>query len=496
MGRNALAYEPVNIELFYSNQIAITAAHPENPEVVRQFRNSFENLLTNKQTLAELNNTTEGKTLLQQGAQLLRALKLQENLAQCLLEQKDALQINNSISKALGNIALSTPACSSLTESIPKISIFNQKLENHMQGQIRDEMIGLAQTQIKQTESYWNEIEKNDPLELAIDLTSRERSTEQNTPKAGAELLLYTQALQERKNKDFVTQKDIKKALSEVKKELHSNKRYLDEMKKENPESALRRLITTNPVAAAQYLMNHPEALDLICKTMQDIDQRIARNEKIDQALFWGTIVIGGVLVVSGVGAVAGSSMLAYAATGAAIAGTVTSVGETVYQTSKAQSSYIEAQNLRSSSYAEGFTGNAQERVSSSATKANDDLIGASISAAGILPFGYAFKVMKSTARAARLGSFTKILKNSDKVDIETTQSLTKVLKEISSDKDLLRILEKEKTTVSEEEMGQFLGYISELSASEKQKVFKLIKAKPDKVATALRESSKAKACK
>lgn len=477
------------LESLYSKQIAWAAANIENPEVVRQFRVSFRKLLTDKTDLTSL-QTGEGPQILQQGKNLLRAMDLQEKLQQCALEQSNARSIRDLIGSALGQQALTSPACDELAASTPKIFKFSRELEAHLEQEARDQMIAIAQSQLQQTQNYWAESEKQDATNLALDLTERELDIKTNPPKAGTELLLYTQALQNRKNKTFVTKVDVKNAFSEIRNELQTNKDYLQEMNAKNPSLAIRRLLKTNPGAAAQYLIAHPEAMDLICKNLQALDQKQSIEDALDKTFFWGGMVIAGVLIVSGVGALAGGALagtLATVAAGTAIAGTVTATGDVLYTSSKAQESYVEMQNIRSSVYAEGLSTKGTKRIDEAHDKVQSDLMSAGFSAVSVVPFGAGFKVMKNVAKAARSGA---------KAEVEATKSLTTAFKEIADNKPVLKALEAAQSKVPEEEMGEFLGYLSSLSPSEKARVYALIKAKPDKLPEAIREASKSGVCK
>ncbi len=478
----------------YEKQISWTAANIENPQVARQFQESFKPFMSDKNGFPEI-QTSEGQRVFQQGKNLLAVINLQKNLKACHLEQAGALGIRETIANALGVKALQSDICQELTSGAPKVLRFNQELETHFQSEARDQILANARGNLKQTQEYWAGIEKEDTVNLAVSLTERELDS--RVPKAGSELLLYTKALKERADKSYISKKDVLKAFAEIKSELKSNSDYLQDSQNETPEKSLRSLVVTNPGAVAQYLIQHPEAVELICRTLQGVDVSMARNEKLEDLFFWGGIAIAGVLIASGVGAVAGVAMvgtLSTVAAGAALAGTVTAVGDTVYSSNKAHDSYLEAQNIRSSSYAEGLSTAEQTRMEEANQKAFADLQGAGISAISIIPFGAGFKVMKSMSQASRLGSLRKVASQGAKVEAESLHSLSVALKEISSDQDLYRALEKAR--VPEEEMGEFLGLLSGLSPSEKIKVFEAIKAKPEKVAEAMRESSKTGVCK
>jgi hypothetical protein len=472
-----LANASSDIEETTSKQIAWAAANIDNPQVVVQFKNSFQELLATKNSFANL-KTPEGQKVLQQGKNLLGVIELRDQLEKCLVEQSDALGIRNAIASALGQQALTSLACMELTNRAPKIFKFGQELNAHLQESARNDILKAAHLQLQQTQSYWQDIEKQAPANLALDLTERELDIKITPPQAGAELLLYTKSLRERKNKTYIAESDVKNAFSEIQNELKQNKNYLSEMSSTDPEKALRRLIATNPAAVAQYLMEHPESIDLICHSLQSIDQKINREEKLDKAFLWGGLVIAGVLIASGVGAFAGGALAATLTTiaaGAAIAGTATSVGDTIYSSSKAHEAYIAAQNIRSSAFSEGLNAKNLARVDDAEKKSQSEFISAGFSAASIIPFGTGFKVMKS---------------------FSNTRAVTTVLKEVSDDKVILKVLEKTKSQIPEDEMGQFLGSLSLMSPSEKSQVYALMKSKPEKLTDAIREANKNGVCK
>lgn len=494
-----------DLELLYSKQIAWTAANLDDPKVVSSFRNSFQDLLTDKNKIAEM-QTTEGQKILQQGNNLLGVVQLKERLDKCLLSHSSAQGVVQSITRAMDAKALAPDVCGKIAEEPKKLSRFNRALENNLKDDAKNKILTLARSQLQQTQSYWDEAsKKTDTLDLAVELTDREREMKTKPAQSGTDLLLYTKAIRERKNKQVIVQADVKSAFAEVNTELKSHEDYLKDLATKDADESLQSLLVTNPAAAAQFLMENPGSLDMVCKVLQNYDVRVRNKETLDKAIFWGGLVVGGVLLATGIGAGVGAVVLSGAAAagtlttvaaGAALAGTIAGGGEALYSSSKAYESFVEARNLRSSAFAEGSSNESFSKADQAKDRAYSDLAEAGFSAASIIPFGSGLKMMKSAAQASRLGSFAKVAKEGAKVETESIRSLAVSLKEVSSDKDVLRILESSQKNVDSEEMGMFLGYLSNLPKEERQQVLEMIKKKPEKVPEAIRESSKSGVCK
>ncbi|XGC80255.1 tolA protein [Bdellovibrio bacteriovorus] len=500
-----LTFANADLEMLYGKQIAWAAANIDDPKVVSAFRESFQKLLADKNKVAQL-QTPEGKKLLQQGNNLLGVVQLKERLDKCVLKHTSAKEAVTSLTGAMNSKVMDTDICVVTVDETRKMQNFAKDLENSFKDDAKKKIVDLATKQLGQTRSYWKKAEaEKDPLDLAVELTDRERELKSKPPQTGTELLLYTKALRERRNKQVIRTADVKKAFTEVQSELQAHEDYLKEVSSEDPEEALQKLLVTNPAAAAQYLMENPGSLDLICRTLQDYDKNAQNKDFVDKAMFWGGLVVGGVLLATGIGAGVGAMVLSGTATAgtltavaasAAIAGTVAGGGEAIYSSSKAYESFNEARQLRASAFAEGSSQESFSKADKAKAAAYSDLADAGFSAASIIPFGAGLKVMKSSAQASRLGSSSRVAKEGSKVETESVKALAASLKEVSADKDVLKVLEQSQKKVDSEEMGMFLGYLSHLPKGEREKVMELIKKNPDKVPSAIRESSKAGVCK
>ncbi|UXR64799.1 tolA protein [Bdellovibrio bacteriovorus] len=493
-----------DLELLYTKQIAWTAANLEDDQIVASFRSSFKELLADKSKMAQL-ETPEGQKILQQGNNLLAVTKLQEDLQKCLLSHAAAQGVSEALARSLNAQALNSDICANVIQNSRKLQGFGRALDKNMKEEARARILDSAQKQLSKTQSYWKDAAKKDALDIAVELTDREREMSVKPPQAGTELLLYTKAIRERKNKDIIVRKDIVTAFKEVDDELKIHADYLKDSVKKDVDEALQSLLVTNPAASAQYLMENPGAMGMVCKLLQDYDRKARNKETLDKAIFWGGLVVGGVLLATGIGAGAGAAVLSgtaaagtltTVAAGAALAGTLAGGGEAIYASTKAHESFIEARSLKASAFAEGSAKEAFSKADQASEKAYSDLAEAGFSAASILPFGAGLKVMKNAAQASRLGSYAKVAKEGRKVEAESIKSLAVSLKEISADKDVLKVLESSQKKVDSEEMGMFLGYLSDLSQSERKQVLDLIKKKPEKVPDAIRESSKSGVCK
>ncbi|MFV8248497.1 tolA protein [Bdellovibrio bacteriovorus] len=499
-----LATADSDLELLYTKQIAWTAANLEDPKVVASFRSSFQNLVADKSKMQQL-QTAEGRKILLQGNSLLAVIQLKERLQQCLLTHAAAKGVSEALAKALDSQALSGGICAEFVEQEKKLQVFGKDMEKNLKEEARAKILGSAQKQLTSTQAYWKEASNQDTLDIAVELTDREREMKVKPPQAGTELLLYTKAIRERKNKNVIVQADVKKAFAEVQTELKNHADYLAEAAQGDIDESLQKLLVTNPAASAQYLMENPGALDMICKVLQGYDQKAQRNETLDKAIFWGGLVVGGVLLATGIGAGVGAMVLSgtaaagtltTVAAGAALAGTIAGGGEAVYASSKAHESFIEARDLRASAFAEGSSQAAFGKADAATDQAYSELAEAGFSAASIIPFGAGLKVMKNAAQASKLGSYAKVANEGAKVEAASVKSIATSLKEISSDKDVLKVLENSQKKVDSEEMGMFLGYLSDLPQAERKEVLALLKKKPEKAADAIRESSKSGVCK
>ncbi|HEY8269816.1 MAG TPA: tolA protein, partial [Pseudobdellovibrionaceae bacterium] len=276
----------------------------------------------------------------------------------------------------------------------------------------------------------------------------------------------------------------------------------LDKVAQQESDKALQSLLVTNPASAAEFLMENPESLSLVCKTLQDYDTNIKHKAAIKTVMFWGGIAIAGTLLVAtGIGGLAVLSGMAAASTlttvaaGAAIAGTVTAGGEALYSTGEAYGFFAEAQNLRSSAFAEGLTQESLSKADQAKEQVYSELAEAGFSAISILPFAAGIKYIKTAAQASRLGSISKVATEGSKVETDSMRAIAQTLREVSSNDKALKALEKAQKVLKDEEMGTFLGYLSDLSPSEKKKILKLIEQNPEKVPEAIRSSAKTGVC-
>jgi hypothetical protein len=474
-----------------SKQIGWTAANLDNPQVVAMFT----------QTFSESASTADAETRAQ-GQRLLSVIKLRERLEKCQLEQTGSLGIREAIEKALGPAATATGEpcdCDTLKSSAPQVLQFKNEIDEHFKDEARKDILALAKKNLAATSSYWSEIEKQNSADIAVNLTEREFTMLDEPPRVGAELLLYTDAIGRRKDKSYVSRRDVESAFKEVKTELKSNENYLSKLSSDSAHDALKKLITTNPGAVAQYLAAHPEALDMICSVLQDIDASLIRNERIDNAFFWGGWVVAGVLIASGVGAVAGGTMagtLATVAAGTALVGTATGVSDAAYSANKTHKAFIVAQSMRSSAYAEGLSDQSKRRLEAANAEAYSELQSAVFATASILPYGAAFKVMKKIAVSSKLGSAARAAKEGAKVEADSVRGIASTLTDLSQDKKAYEVILSASKELNETEMAEFLGGLSALSKAEQKEVLRLLKDKPEKAGAAMKAATEKGICR
>ncbi|MGZ3769856.1 MAG: tolA protein [Bdellovibrio sp.] len=495
---NLVLGAPVDLETVYAKQIAWTASNIDNGLVSKSFEESFSKLLNDPQQLRQL-QTDDGKKILQQGSNLLTVLKLKEKLSKCLFfAEPSAKKVVQALNSAMAVKAMDNNICVGSLDKQKELNSFGRSLENSVKDYAKAEILKTAQKQLEATKFYWENASKVNSVDVAIELT--EAVQDDKPPHDGKELLLYTQAIQRRKHRSYVGTADVEKAFSEVQSELKNHEEYLQSVSKETPEEALQKLIVSNPAATAQFLMESPESFNIICKALTSYDFKAKRQQLRDKAIFWGGLVVGGALLLSG--GMAGAAFLVPEIGGAAstltavaartaVAGTVTSTGENLYESSKAYQSYIEAKNIRASSFAEDLSVNSIKHANKAEQEAYADLAEAGFATATIVPFGSGFNVMKKTVQRARSNSFGKIAKDANKIEAESIKLVALTLKEISADKEALKVLEESAKKVNPDEMGSFLGYLSDFSSEQKKHILELIKQKPQKASEAIRESSR-----
>lgn len=501
---SVLPARAADLENLYGRQIAWAAANLDDAKVANSFRDSFKELLADKNKVAQM-QTPEGQKILQQGQNLLGVIQLKERLEKCLLSHASAKDALKSLTRSMQSKSMESDVCGGILDEARNLQSFNRELGKSFKEDARTKILNVAKKQLNQTRSYWEKAAQTDHLDLAVELTDREREIKSKPPQTGTELLLYTKAIRERKNKVVIKSADVKNAFAEVQSELKVHEDYLKDVSTSDVDEALQRLIVTNPGAAAHYLIENPAAIEMVCKSLQDFDEKAQNKDFLDKAMFWGGLVVGGVLLATGIGAGVGAMVLSgtaaattltTVAAGAAIAGTVAGSGEAVYSSSRAYESFHEARALRASAFAE----NASEETFSKADKAKQaaysELADAGFSAASIIPFGSGLKVMKSAAQASRLGSYSRVAKEGAKIEAESVKGLATSLKEVSADKEVLKILENSQKNVSSDEMGMFLGYMSHLPKNEREQMLELMKKKPEKVSEAIKESAKNGVCK
>ncbi|WP_253696650.1 tolA protein [Bdellovibrio bacteriovorus] len=490
-------------EAVLSKQIGWAAANIENPAVTAAFKTSFEKFVQDPAN-KKISESKEGKQLLSQGRGLLNVVSLQEKLKKCAVKEEASQEVQKALIAALnGKAAADLSSYDPCREQAPEL-LFAKDLVEHQKVQSQKRILSIAQSQVQQTRSYWKNVKSQDAIDTAVELMEKERDLKDSPPKAGVELLLYTQAIKKRSNRNVITGANVHSALKEVEGELDKHQKYLEDLAKTSSDEALQQLVVSNPAATAQYMLENPESYELLCRSLQSYDEGVSKKAFIDKAVFWGGLVVGGVLLATGIGAGVGAmvvssataaSALTTVAAGAALAGTVTAGGEVLYSSSKSHSSFIEAQTLRSAGFSEASSSN-MKRADQATERAYDELAEAGFSAVSIVPLGAGFKYMKNAAAASKLGSASKVASEGTKVEKETVQALSASLKEISSDKKALKVLEDSSKQVSSEEMGTFLGYLSDLPAQQRKEVLDLIKEKPDRVAKSIRESTQSGVCR
>ncbi|MGZ3782141.1 MAG: tolA protein [Pseudobdellovibrionaceae bacterium] len=493
-----------NLEMFYANQIGWTAAHINIDSVTGPFQHSFRDLLADKNKLSQLQGTN-GQRILQQGRRLLTVIDLKAKLSHCAVSGKAAQNLKTSLDKALEvNVLCFVKCLETDNEQQQSLSEIQKNLKDIEKNTAKDNLLSIAKSHLAQTERYWDESSKQNSLDIALELMSRSENIKEDPPQTGNELLFYTKALQERKDKNYISQKDIKTAFVEIKKELENHKTYLESFSSKSADETFQNLIVTNPASIAELISQSPAAFEYVCQALKSFDEKSKLRESLKSSMLWGGLIVGGVLLTTGILGVAAlavsntaiASTLTATAASAAIFSASTGTDELIYTSSLAEESFLQARNLQAAAFAEVDNKDLYTSAKNSLEDSYSQFASAGMSALSILPFGSGLKLMKKTAQASKASSMEKALQANSKLEAETFYSLTSVIKEISTDTALNQIMETNKGTVSSDEMGLFLGLLSSLPFEKRSHIFNLIKKKPAKVGQAIRESKSVGACK
>jgi hypothetical protein len=162
-----------------------------------------------------------------------------------------------------------------------------------------------------------------------------------------------SETVQNKKNKKFefsehkkIKIDDVKLAIKETEAKLEEhNQRTLKQSSTAHDQQAEQyadqdaELVKTNPIAAGQLVIQHPEYTGLLCDSINKVNENDKFDDEFDKYFTVGAAVLGGALLLTGIGTVAG----AYLLTGSVSAGVaVGTVGGTVLGYSALAASAVE----------------------------------------------------------------------------------------------------------------------------------------------------------
>ncbi|MBT7669908.1 MAG: hypothetical protein HN623_10025, partial [Bdellovibrionales bacterium] len=158
-----------------------------------------------------------------------------------------------------------------------------------------------------------------------------------------------------------VDTKLVKSGIKEAKGRMQQQIQALAKMERQPQADAkndIKRLITSNPAAAGELLINNPEYAWQMCESINSLGEDIDDKEFWDQTFFWGGMVVGGGLMLTGIGSgvaawLIGGSVTAGAlgttAVVAAVGGLALGVADTTYYGNSAYQNYLEQERFKNS---------------------------------------------------------------------------------------------------------------------------------------------------
>jgi hypothetical protein len=192
----------------------------------------------------------------------------------------------------------------------------------------------------------------------------------------------------------------------------------------------LQELIKINPLAAGQVIVHHPEYTGLLCDSINQINQKISKDEEYDKYFMVGGAIVGGALLLTGVGTMAGAYLITGSLTAGVAAGTVggTILSSTVmagavvetatgaYFGKKAYDEYLETNKIEMallSNNADGYSiiekKDAYLNFKDARTKASIAFIGAGLSAIRLEKFFDLARMSHSSFNLSEMKAMTKI---------------------------------------------------------------------------------------
>jgi len=289
----------------------------------------------------------------------------------------------------------------------------------------------------------------------------------------------------EMKKHEFIDTEDTKKAITEIKERigkqfrllnyLEKNSRvrqraYLEHIRERDPRWEARtnpvsmldtshqtflnnqidKLVVTNPAAVAQFLLEKPGNVPLICESIS----RAAKNEKLEEEWndTWahGGLIVGGVLMATGVFAPEGALVASLAAG----TGLIVSVADAYYFGGRALSKHQEYED-----YKRGFFGGSSDPVvMEGAQQVAEDYESALVDFG--LSFGFSLIDLASLSRAKNL------VKGADEVARGKTvlEKSKNLWRELSHEPDVISAVKKLTQTLGDSGKAKVTEYFNLLS--------------------------------
>lgn len=496
-------------------------ASPENRDVADALRT---------QSDAAQKKKSASSSDLALAAKALNLHHIQFQLTQCLKKSGKERELANRILGAASLAKLEKDPCDIFKRPGPieSLNLFSQQLDRHHLETLKTKALEQSQLNIAKTYLFWqrridngqpvasaeaicakagcSEREKlifksahenlavdpayseprRDPKKLAEELTQKKQAAEalENSSEISTdELLLMASSL---KSKKRIQARDVLEAQTEV---TALMLKQFNEVKTLD----LNELVKTNPAAIGQVLLQNPELSPLVCRAIQNIVKKEEAVQRWEKIYFWGGIAVGGTLLATGVASAMGVLVLSETAlTGLVVAGATFAVVDSGVSATRSYQATQNADSLRASFLSQNGDSQTKSESQEKVDEAFSHLISAGIGAASLVPFGSIWKFMGRSAQAAKVGSARQIAKISAAENEAVLKNLKSTLKEIQSNPALEKVFINARGKVKEEDFGDFMGHLSQLSPELRKQVLDKMKAQPEKAARAIEKGAQA----
>ena len=272
---------------------------------------------------------------------------------------------------------------------------------------------------------------------------------------------------------------DVSLSIKEAESKMLSQARDTLNIASKNDSEDIVELVKINPFAAGQILIHQPQYTNLVCDSINEINQNDNDDEDLDKYFMVGGAIVGGALVLTGVGAVAGAylitgSLTAGLAAGtvggsilgySALAGTAVELVSAGYSTKRSMDHYQEMNQLESAYLTKNSDAQALTEARDALVNFKEARMMAAISLAGL---GLNFVNIGSVATLMKAGSASK----------NELVAATKIFNLISEKAVALRLKEIIKSIgeTGAEKLDTFFLYLAKTGEAGRLKFLELLK--------------------